>query len=230
MVSLMPVLSGNLDTGETEDLLGSEHSMDSVAWHPDGRLLAIAVEALYPSGPEVRIYDAQAHEVVQVIEMPEVVNKVEWNPDGTLLAAGSEDGTTTIWETATWQVVRVIGDEEHNAAFRPAWSPDGSMIAAQGGTPTIGVWDAAAGDYLTTFTDGAGDGFYDVFWCPQGRYLAGFNTHTIQVWDVVSEALVSETTVQEYLYHMAWSPDCRTIIYGGAGIFEPVCLECVGTE
>lgn len=53
------------------------------------------------------------------------VNSLDWNPDGTSLASGNLDGTVRIWDTTTWQTIKLI--QSPNAVYAVAWSPEATL-------------------------------------------------------------------------------------------------------
>jgi WD40 repeat protein len=75
------------------------------------------------------------------------INSVAFSPDGKRLAGGSEDGTVTVWETATGQETITLkvnaGREEKRdliGVWSVAFSPDGGRLACGSADGTVKVY------------------------------------------------------------------------------------------
>jgi serine/threonine protein kinase/WD40 repeat protein len=86
-------LIANLSVGQITDAL--------VAWHPDGKRLAIAGADLDGRG-RIHIWDVAARRRVALLEgHAQQVNQLTIHPEGELMASGSWDGSVRLWHPGT---------------------------------------------------------------------------------------------------------------------------------
>ncbi|MEU9184346.1 hypothetical protein AB0D14_07225 [Streptomyces sp. NPDC048484] len=89
----------NVPTGRTSKAVQGEDVVESAAFSPDGRLLAVAV-----GNGRISLWDARDWQRIAVLV--DTDDDVEppafaFSSDGSLLAAGTEDGFVRVWETAS---------------------------------------------------------------------------------------------------------------------------------
>ncbi|NPA93572.1 MAG: WD40 repeat domain-containing protein, partial [Chloroflexi bacterium] len=117
-------------------LEGYEYAVVSVAFSPDGTLLA--------SGSRwdgtVQLWRVSDGALVRTLEgHTSSVESVVFSPDGTLLASGSWDKTVRLWRVSDGALVRIL--EGHMAWVRSvAFSPDGTLLASGSDDGTIRLW------------------------------------------------------------------------------------------
>ena len=123
-----------------------------IAFSPDGRLLAVAVD---PNGVdgfygqqrqgEVQLWDVDSRRRVgrEIVPGGGSVLSVAFNRDGTLLATGSYGGRLDLWDVATQarhgKPMRVADDGVLSVAF----DPSGRLVAGGGATGPVRVWRVA---------------------------------------------------------------------------------------
>ncbi len=82
---------------------------------------------------------------------PRGIRSVAISADGRLVAAGSDDGTISIWSWTTGQRLHHL--TSHNAVvWSVAFAPDGQRLASGSSDATVKVWDVTSGRCLQTLT------------------------------------------------------------------------------
>jgi WD40 repeat protein len=126
----------------TCDLGSSTTSTNMLAFHADGRWLAVCSNPSDRTTGEVRVFDATTGALVFALRgHTSKVVAVAFSPDGTRIATGSFDLTVKLWETETGQEVCTL--RGHTAGvLSVAFSHDGQRIVTSGMDGLVKVWDA----------------------------------------------------------------------------------------
>jgi WD40 repeat protein len=190
---------------------------ESVAFSPDGRLLAFA------SGDDaVQLWDVRDVQSGRFVRMLEgytgSVLSVAFSPDGRLLASASDDNTVRLWDAQTGALLRTL--EEHtDEVTSVAFSPDGCLLASGSYDKTIRLRDGQTGALLRTLEGHTGP-VESVAFAPDGRLLAsGSWDKTVRLWDAQTGALLRtlEGHTQD-VTSVAFSPDGRLLASGSGDI------------
>ena len=128
---------------ELHPQLGHTYIIESVAYSPDGKLIASASDDMtirfweVASGKELRSFGDGA-------------KSVAFSPDGLYLASASWDKTVRLWEVSSGKELRSLVHTEQVKAV--AFSPDGKYLASAGYDKMVRLWEVSSGKQLRSFS------------------------------------------------------------------------------
>lgn len=174
-------VNGDVQLWQPEDrallatLSGSGGQVSSLAFSPDGALLAVS----YENGP-ARLWNVETDNAVASLDRAGVPNdlqdSVAFSPDGHTLAAADSDGSVALWDVDTDLLLTVLPSDGYPVGD-VAFSPDGRTLAAidSGTNNPIQLWDLRSDRIVATF--GGTDRVSTVAFSPDGTTLvtAGSN-------------------------------------------------------
>ena len=118
-------------------LAGHHGAVESLAFSPDGKLLATAsVDKM------VKLWRvADGKEIAALNGHTDSVNALAFSPDSTLLVSGGEDRTIKLWDVVRWKLL--LSSPQDAVVHSLALSPDGQTLAV-GGRYEIKLWNIAS--------------------------------------------------------------------------------------
>ena len=144
--------------------------MTSVAWSPDGKLVAsgswdktiriwdvaTGKEAMGPLKKMLwmlkrrlikKVHKVSEHHpcLCTLKGHSDLVRSVAWSPDGKLVASGSDDKSIRIWDVATGKEAMGPLTGHSREVTSVAWSPCGKFVASGSWDNTIKIWHAETG-------------------------------------------------------------------------------------
>ena len=201
-------------------LTGHENPITSLAYSPDGKLLATGDGELN-EGPIARLWDPEAGKLIASLQGPPATggasaNAVAFSPDGTLLAAGGNflGDSTRLWNVASREVVVTLA-QSGSIMESLAFSPDSTSIVGVTHTGWVTLWDVSSGQVRFGLPNN--DGFRNVTFSPDGKLIAnGGKGAEVRL----SEAATGKTvrTIKEDVTgdSVSFSPDGRTLAVADA--------------
>ncbi len=227
-----------LSSGPGENAAGGPDSIMTMAFNPDGHILASS-----DSDDTVRLWSVadpvHSQPLGQLLTTDQSINSLAFSPNGHVLVGGGVRGsagvgTITLWDVADPAHPRPLGQTvigtSNTAVYSVAIGPGGRTVADGAFGGTLGLWNVGdptrprpLGPSLTSSTATV----QSVAFSPDGHTLvSGDYNGTIRLWNVTDPAhprlLTSDSTGGAAVESMAFSPDGHTLASGNLnGIIQP---------
>jgi WD40 repeat protein len=165
------------EVGDWQNSNSLVHSrgVGTVAWSPDGTMIAFSSEAVNAGANfSVVIWDvanvAQHDPRTNDLDMTRrVITTLAWSPDSKLVAVGSTNNDVYIQEVDTGTIIKTL--KGHTMTVESVdWSPDGKYIASGSSDTTVRIWDAVSGQSVRVLD--YPDVVHSAAWSPNGKTLA----------------------------------------------------------
>jgi WD40 repeat protein len=189
-------------------LVGEEYGGASLAWSPDGSLLAAG-------SPDTNIYICTfpGGDVQAVLRGHEhIVTGVEYHPSGRLLASASHDDTTRLWCVFPGSELVLPGET------LLGFSRDGRRLTTGSGR-RVTEWELAGLENCLHYLPhgpGPSRGPWGIAFSPSGRLLASASPVGVLLWDAAAAHRVGRVPSGDG-YALAFHPDGRRLFTTGSG-------------
>jgi WD40 repeat protein len=192
----------------------------ALAWHPDGRRLAVA-------GDDDELFTVKVWDTLRIekrsFQLPRGREyfAVAFSPDRKYLVTGRQKGAVQVWDAGTGDEVATLGYHDQSVGA-VVFSRDGTLLATASWDGEVKLWDATrlgekqGGRCLTRRARVPWPGV-NVAFSPDGRRLATGGEHnTVLIWDLQTGQ--EPKTLWGHsgeVYTLAFSPDGRWVASGG---------------
>ena len=126
----------------------------SVAFSPNGRILAVGLAKGTASNPDyaIRLIDvATGREIRRLTSHSEVVADLAFSPDGARLLSGSVDAAVILWDVESGEPIHhLVGHNSYITAV--AYHPGGQLAASGAGDGAVILWEIETGEALRRFS------------------------------------------------------------------------------
>lgn len=196
----------SVPTGEPVLLLNEavdDCSVEALAFHPSGRLLAVAgIDWLATSGQDgqVVLWDLEERQVKQTlyVRVPSQTSgevrvtggatALVFRPDGKVLACAGLNRAIRLWDLASDKVQELTGHTETITCLR--YSPDGKWLASCSEDRTLRLWDGESGEQVGAWE--LDNTLKALAFSPNGQWLFTGNGNTSCYQIEVEQILVSD--------------------------------------
>ena len=137
---------------------------------------------------------------------------VRWSPDGEQIVVSGFNGTVSVCDAKSLEVIRKIGiEEDGREVWCVKWSPDGKRLATANRGKSgdkkhiVRIWDATSGELMTNL-EGHTTPASDVSWSPDGNLLASAASgDNVRIWNASTGLEI--LAIDRIAETLCWSPD-----------------------
>jgi len=170
----------DVETGKVLASLRQAGRAMRVAWHPDGRTLAVGYES-----KQILLYDRTTWQAYRALETRQAVTSIDFDRAGDRLAVTGWAGIVELFDVGTGQ--KLMATPPVVAAHR--FSRDGLRLAGAVQDGKVGIWQIGGGREFRTLVHNASpekEGYFRVAVHPDGQLLAVATSDGFGLWDLAS--------------------------------------------
>jgi WD40 repeat protein/tRNA A-37 threonylcarbamoyl transferase component Bud32 len=169
----------DLVTRGERGLHGGDDGPQSVAYSPDGKLLASG-----SSAGHLILWDLASEAPAQLSETGvHYIGRLAFSPDGKLLAVPGPSGEVVLWDAQRWAVQRELS-KHANWVSGLSFSFDGRLLATSSVDATMRLWSLSSGETARVLS-AEGSALTKNAFNPDGELIAaGGQDGSVRVWQV----------------------------------------------
>jgi RNA polymerase sigma factor (sigma-70 family) len=213
----------DVETGKLQELDGHTEGATSLAFSPDGKVLATGAQdgrlIWWDSGTGKQLRKLKLDEDVYYYPKRNRIGSggiqaLAYAPNGKTIASANHDGTVRLFEAATGKQLQVLRGHAHSVVS-VAFSPDGKVLASGSNDQTIRLWDPTTGALLNP-RPGHDGSIGSVLTSADGkRAVSAGSDRTLRTWDLTTaKELLTLRDFKSVIHAVALSPD-GTILAAG---------------
>ncbi len=123
-----------LPSGRQQKQLDGVSSHGRIAFHPEGRLLAVSCAT------GIKVYDVDTGRIFADLRQPAETNSFAWHPDGKTLAAACDDSRIYLWDVALGKRTHVL-EGCRGRGISITFNHAGDLLASGGWEGVVRLWD-----------------------------------------------------------------------------------------
>ena len=193
-----------------KNLSGYIYEIKSIAFNPDGKLLASVSHANIHGS--IKLWDVKSASCLHTIsDSCNRTSSMAFSPDGEKIVTSGSDSLVKLWDIKSQKCLKTFTGHK-KWIWSVAFSPNGKMLASGSDDFSVKLWSLKQENCLKTFS-GHTDCIWAVKFSPDSKILAsGSYDRSIKLWDVhrgqCLQTLLGHTN---WIFSLAFSPNGKLL-------------------
>ena len=208
--SPQPITKISQNSAQPYTLKGHSSDVNSVAFSPDGKVLATASD-----DNTIKLWNLATKQEIRTLKGHSGwIWAVAISPDGKILASGSADKTIKLWNLETGEEIRTLKGHSDGVAS-VAFSGDGKLLASGSLDKTIKLWNVETKQEIYTFRGHLAAVASVAFSSDNITLASGSWDKTIKLWSVETKKEIRTLKGHsDIVLAIAFSPDSKQLASG----------------